>query len=44
MKKGTRLEWIIIWLILIEVCFEIFHFYEKYEEKQNKRLNVKEDR
>ncbi|KGQ99540.1 hypothetical protein I503_02725 [Candida albicans SC5314] len=43
-KKGTRLEWIIIWLILIEVCFEIFHFYEKYEEKQNKRLNVKEDR
>lgn len=34
-KKGTRLEWIIIWLIVIEVCFETFHFYEKYEEKQN---------
>ncbi|CAX42754.1 uncharacterized protein ydr282c homologue, putative [Candida dubliniensis CD36] len=41
-KKGTRLEWIIIWLILIEVCFEIFHFYEKYEEKQNKKKKTKE--
>jgi uncharacterized Rmd1/YagE family protein len=32
-KKGTRLEWIIIILIMIEVCFEMFHFYEKYEQR-----------
>ncbi|CDO93219.1 unnamed protein product [Kluyveromyces dobzhanskii CBS 2104] len=30
-KKGTRLEWIIIYLITVEVCFELYHFYEKYE-------------
>lgn len=29
-EKGTRLEWIIIYLIMIEVCFESFHFYERY--------------
>lgn len=29
-KKGTRLEWIIIILILVEVCFETFHFVKKY--------------
>lgn len=29
-KKSTRLEWIIIYLITIEVCFELYHFYEKY--------------
>lgn len=29
-KKGTRLEWIIIYLIMVEVCFESFHFYERY--------------
>ncbi|EDK44448.1 conserved hypothetical protein [Lodderomyces elongisporus NRRL YB-4239] len=33
-KKSTRLEWIIILLIMVEVGFEIFHFYEKYEEKK----------
>ncbi|KAI5952878.1 hypothetical protein KGF54_003745 [Candida jiufengensis] len=32
-KKSTRLEWIIILLIMIEVGFESFHFYEKYYEK-----------
>lgn len=31
-KKGTRLEWIIIYLITVEVCFELYHFYEKYQE------------
>lgn len=36
-KKGTRLEWIIIILIMIEVCFEIFHFYEKYEERLERK-------
>ncbi|AET39760.1 Mrx10p Ecym_4743 [Eremothecium cymbalariae DBVPG len=30
-KKSTKLEWIIIWLISVEVCFELFHFYEKYK-------------
>ncbi|CAI5758648.1 unnamed protein product [Candida verbasci] len=36
-KKSTRLEWIIIVLILIEVCFEIFHFYEKANDKKLKQ-------
>lgn len=30
-KKGTRLEWIIIGLIMLEVAFEMFHFYEDYK-------------
>lgn len=30
-KKSTRLEWIIIILIMVEVCFETFHFVEKYQ-------------
>lgn len=29
-KKGTRLEWIIIVLIMVEVCFETVHFVEKW--------------
>ncbi|ODV85090.1 hypothetical protein CANARDRAFT_207984 [[Candida] arabinofermentans NRRL YB-2248] len=33
-QKGTRLEWIIIYLIMIEVCFEVYHFYERFIEKQ----------
>lgn len=32
-KKSTRLEWIIIILIMVEVCFETFHFYERYTDK-----------
>ncbi|AMD19190.1 HBR289Wp [Eremothecium sinecaudum] len=28
-KKSTRLEWIIIYLIAVEVCIELYHFYEK---------------
>lgn len=32
-KKGTRLEWIIIILIMVEVCFETVHFVEKYLDK-----------
>ncbi|KAG2733016.1 hypothetical protein G9P44_004006 [Scheffersomyces stipitis] len=38
-KKSTRLEWIIIILIMVEVCFETFHFYEKYTESTS---NTKE--
>lgn len=34
-KKGTRLEWVIIILIMVEVCFETFHFYERYVEKHD---------
>ena len=37
-KKGTRLEWIIIYLITVEVCFELFHFYEKYQDIYNKKV------
>lgn len=40
-KKSTRLEWVIIWLILIEVCFETFHFYEKYWVKEDDHKNPK---
>ncbi|RLV94154.1 MIOREX complex component 10 [Spathaspora sp. JA1] len=36
-RKSTRLEWIIIWLILVEVCFETFHFYERYLDKKVKK-------
>ena len=33
-KKSTRLEWIIILLIMVEVVFEIHHYYERYEDKK----------
>ncbi|SCU88384.1 LAFA_0E12376g1_1 [Lachancea sp. 'fantastica'] len=29
-KKSTYLEWIIIYLITVEVCFELHHYYERY--------------
>ena len=35
-KKSTRLECIIILLIMVEVVFEIHHFYEKYEDKKER--------
>lgn len=36
-KKSTRLEWIIIILIMVEVGFETFHFYERLvDEKKEK--------
>ncbi|KAI5969554.1 hypothetical protein CANMA_001404 [Candida margitis] len=37
-KKSTRLEWIIILLIMVEVVFEIHHFYEKYEDKKEREI------
>ncbi|KAG7747204.1 hypothetical protein KL912_003816 [Ogataea haglerorum] len=36
-RKGTRLEWIVIYLIMIEVLFEMHHFYERYEEHQKEK-------
>ncbi|CCE72855.1 Piso0_000454 [Millerozyma farinosa CBS 7064] len=36
-KKSTRLEWIIIVLIMVEVCFEIFHFYERSLESSSEK-------
>ncbi|GME67005.1 unnamed protein product [[Candida] boidinii] len=40
-RKGTILEWIIIYLILIEVFFEIYHFYERYLDSQkNKEIEI----
>lgn len=38
-RKGTILEWIIIYLILIEVFFEIYHFYERYLDSQETKKN-----
>lgn len=40
-KKSTRLEWIIIILIMVEVGFETFHFYERYLDKLNDKNNDK---
>lgn len=40
-KKSTRLEWIIIILIMVEVGFETFHFYERYSDKLNDKNNDK---
>ncbi|GEQ70872.1 hypothetical protein JCM33374_g4552 [Metschnikowia sp. JCM 33374] len=36
-KKGTRLEWIIIILIMVEVCFETVHFVEKYWDRNTEK-------
>lgn len=38
-KKSTRLEWIIIVLIMVEVGFETFHFYERYFDKSDQEKN-----
>lgn len=37
-KKSTFLEWIIIYLITVEVCFELYHFYERYWLTRDKSL------
>lgn len=37
-KKSTRLEWIIIILIMVEVGFETSHFIEKRQDKNEKLI------
>ncbi|KAH3668742.1 hypothetical protein OGAPHI_002497 [Ogataea philodendri] len=39
-RKGTRLEWIVIYLIMIEVMFEIHHFYERYYDNRKQETTV----
>ena len=39
-EKGSRLEWIIIYLIMFEVCLELFHFYERTVEERKKALQL----
>ncbi|SCV99486.1 LAFE_0A04214g1_1 [Lachancea fermentati] len=38
-KKSTHLEWIIIYLITVEVCFELHHYYERYWLDKNTEVN-----
>lgn len=33
-RHGTRLEWIIIILIAVEICFNVLHEYRYYSEKE----------
>ncbi|KOH01109.1 Mrx10p DI49_0460 [Saccharomyces eubayanus] len=33
-RNGAFLEWIIIYLIAFELCFEIYHFYQRYYSPQ----------
>lgn len=43
-KRGTRLEWIIILLIMVEVMFEIVPFVKNYVQKEdNKESNLKDN-
>lgn len=42
-KKSTFLEWIIIYLITLEIVFELYHFYERYyldDTKKEKREDL----
>lgn len=41
-QHSTRLEWMIIALITVEVCFEIFHFVER--KADNQLANTREQR
>jgi uncharacterized Rmd1/YagE family protein len=36
-QQSTRLEWMIIILIMVEVCFEIFHFIERYYPSESEK-------
>lgn len=38
-RNSSFLEWIIIYLITFEVCFELFHFYRDYQKDQQKSIN-----
>lgn len=37
-RNSSFLEWIIIYLITFEVCFELFHFYRDYKKEQRKNI------
>lgn len=40
-RKSAFLEWIIIYLITLEIVFELYHFYERYWlDRQDKREKV----
>ncbi|GME97155.1 unnamed protein product [Ambrosiozyma monospora] len=39
-RNESKLEWIIIYLIVIEVCFETHHFYERFLEKNSESKAV----
>lgn len=41
-RKSTFLEWIIIYLITLEIVFEIYHFYERYCLDGNQIQRTKE--
>lgn len=38
-EHGVRLEWMIIVLIMVEVCFETFHFVENWYEKKESKFS-----
>ncbi|CAI4058758.1 Mrx10p SKDI_04G4930 [Saccharomyces kudriavzevii IFO 1802] len=38
-RKGTFLEWIIIYLIAFELCFELFHLYQRYSPQSLEPTN-----
>lgn len=43
-RKGAFLEWIIIYLITLEIMFEIYHFYERYYlDTKLPLVNIKPD-
>jgi len=41
-KHGTRLEWIIIWLIAIEVLFGIRHLYVEWVSEETEATMLAE--
>ncbi|CCE62811.1 hypothetical protein TPHA_0D01710 [Tetrapisispora phaffii CBS 4417] len=36
-KKGTFLEWIIIYLITVEVCFELHHYWVSFQNSKEEK-------
>lgn len=42
-EQSVRLEWMIVILIMVEVCFETSHFVEKYHEKRREPKEIRAD-